>query len=184
MPDDDDVKQQRLVGISFPDRFRAQEFMTAALGMASRGDLVLEDRVLITKDEEGKTRVVETTDPQEGRSAISGALWAGLLGLLIGGPVGWAAGMAAGAGAGALAAKAIDLGISDEWVAWFREAVVPGSSIVALLVTDLREEALVEEARRFAGSDLVYANLDDGVLDRLAEALGDVDGPAARSSDE
>lgn len=180
---DDDETPQILVGIAFPDIYRAQEFMTAALGLAARGDLVLVDRVLISKDEDGNTKVVETTDPQGGRSAVSGAVWAGLIGLLVGGPVGWAAGLAAGAGAGALAAKVIDLGISDEWVAWFKETVVPGSAIVALLVTDLREAALVEEAGRFTGSDLVYANLDDGTIDQLAEALGDTDGPTARVAD-
>ena len=51
-------KQQILVGIAFADVFRAQEFMTAALGMASRGQLVLEDRVLIVKDADGSTRVI------------------------------------------------------------------------------------------------------------------------------
>jgi hypothetical protein len=35
----------------------------------------------------------------------------------------------------------------------------------------------VREAARFTGSHLVYANLDDGVIDRLAEALGDSAGP-------
>jgi uncharacterized membrane protein len=179
--DVDEGKQQTLVGISFDDIYRAQEFMTAAVGMAARGDLVLDDRVLIVKDEKGDTRVVETTDLQSGRSAISGALWAGLVGLILGGPVGWAAGIAAGAGAGAIAAKVIDLGISDEWVDWFRQAVVPGSAIVALLVTDLSDDALVEEARRFTGSHLVYANLEDGMIDRLAEALGDFDGPDTRT---
>ena len=93
--DVDEGKQQTLVGISFDDIYRAQEFMTAAVGMAARGDLVLDDRVLIVKDEKGDTRVVETTDLQSGRSAISGALWAGLVGLILGGPVGWAAGIAA-----------------------------------------------------------------------------------------
>lgn len=180
----DDEKQQVLVGIAFDDIYRAQEFMTAALGMASRGELTLVDRVLIVKDESGNTRVVETTDPQPGRSAFSGAMWAGLVGLLVGGPVGWAAGAAAGAGAGALAARAIDLGISDEWVAWFRETVEPNSAIVAMLVTDLREDALVHEVSRFAGSDLVYANLDDDMIDRLADALGDEDGPVARTPGE
>ncbi|MEO0495356.1 MAG: hypothetical protein AAF081_18265, partial [Actinomycetota bacterium] len=92
----EDEKQQILVGIAFADMFRAQEFMTAALGMASRGDLVVKDRVLIVKDDKGDTRVVETTDPQPGRSAASGAVWAGLVGLLVGGPVGWVAGLAAG----------------------------------------------------------------------------------------
>lgn len=181
---DDDGKQQILVGIAFGDVFRAQEFMTAALGMAARGQLVLEDRVLILKDESGSTKVVETTDPQPGRSAFSGAMWAGLVGLLVGGPVGWAAGLAAGAGAGAIAAKVIDLGISDAWVEWFRETVEPGSAIVALLVTDLYEQALVDEAERFAGSELVYANLAEDTIDRLAEALGDADGPIARSTEE
>ena len=177
----DDEKQQVLVGIAFDDLYRAQEFMTAALGMASRNEFTLKDRVLIVKDESGNTRVVETTDPQPGRSAFSGAMWAGLVGLLVGGPVGWAAGLAAGAGAGAIAAKVIDLGISDEWVAWFRETVEPNSAIVALLVTDLREDALVAEAKRFTGSDLVYANLDDTTIDRLADALGDGDGPVVRA---
>ena len=91
------------------------------------------------------------------------------------------AGIAAGAGAGVVAAKVIDLGISDEWVGWFREAVKPGSATVALLVSDLREDALLREARRFTGSHLVYANLDDGMIDRLADALGDATGPDART---
>lgn len=171
---------QTLVGISFEDVFRAREFMTAATRLASKKQLVLADVVLIVKDDDGNTNVVETRDPQGGRSAFSGAVWAGLLGLLLGGPVGWVAGAAAGAGAGAVAAKIIDLGISDEWVEWFRESVTPGSATVALLVSELDEEALVQEARRFTGSHLVYANLDDGVIEQLAAALGDAAGPDAR----
>jgi len=172
---------QTLVGISFEDAFRAREFMSAASRLASNGQLVLIDAVLILKDETGRTKVTETKDPQAGNSALSGAMWAGLVGLLIGGPVGWVAGMAAGAGAGVVAAKVIDLGISDDWVAWFRDAVKPGSATVALLVSDLREDALVVEARRFTGSHLVYANLDDSMVDRLADALGDTIGPDARA---
>ena len=82
-------------------------------------------------------------------------MWAGLFGLILGGPVGWLAGTAVGAGAGAVTAHVVDLGISDEWVAWFREAVRPGTATVALLVTDLNRTALVEEARRFTGAHLV-----------------------------
>jgi uncharacterized membrane protein len=170
-----------LVGISFDDVFRAREFLTAANRLASKGEFVLIDAVLISKDDNGRTTVTETTDPQIGSSALTGAMWAGLFGLVLGGPVGWVAGLAAGAGAGAVAAKVIDLGISDEWVAWFREAVKPGLTTVALLISDLREDALVQEARRFTGSHLVYANLDDGMIDRLAEALGDATGPEART---
>ncbi len=169
---EDEGVPQTLVGISFPDIYRAQEFLTAATGLAAKGHLKLKDAVLVTKDEDGRTHVKETVDPEPGRTALSGALWAGLFGLILGGPVGWAAGLAVGAGAGAVTAKVVDLGISDEWVGWFREAVGPGTATVALLAEDLDRDALVSEASRFTGAELVYANLDDLTLDRIRDALG------------
>lgn len=162
---------QTLVGISFPDIFRAQEFLTAATGLAAKGAFQLKDAVLVVKGSDGKTHVKETVDPELGRTALSGALWAGLFGLVLGGPVGWAAGLAVGAGAGAVTAKVVDLGISDEWVGWFREAVQPDTATVALLVEDLDRNALVAEASRFTGAELVYANLDEHTLDRIKDAL-------------
>lgn len=164
---------QILVGISFADRFRAQEFLTAAMGLAANGKLTLKDAVTVVKDQDGSTHVHETIDPQPGRTALSGALWAGLFGLILGGPVGWIAGLAVGAGAGAGAAKLIDLGITDEWVDWFKRAVQPASATVALLVENLDRDALVAEADRFTGAELVYANLDNLTIGRLQEALGE-----------
>ena len=162
---------QTLVGISFDDSFRAQEFLTATKGLAAKGDLMLRDAVLVMKNDDGHTMVHETTDLQPGRSALSGAMWAGLFGLILGGPVGWVAGLAVGAGTGAVAAHVIDLGISDEWVAWFRETVAPGTVTVALLVEELNRDALVKEAARFTGAELVYANLDDATIKRVEAAL-------------
>jgi uncharacterized membrane protein len=162
---------QTLVGISFDDQFRAQEFLTAASGLAAKGDLTLRDAVLVTKTDDGRTTVHETTDLEPGRTALSGAIWAGLFGLILGGPVGWVAGLAVGAGTGAVAAKVVDIGISDEWVAWFRDAVAPGTVTVALLVENLDRDALVEEAARFTGAELVYANLDDDTIKRVEAAL-------------
>jgi uncharacterized membrane protein len=169
---DETVIPQTLVGISFENIFRAQEFLTAANGLAAAGRLKLKDAVTVVKNEDGKTMVQETIDPPVGRSALSGAVWASLFGVILGGPVGWLAGLAVGAGAGAATAKIIDLGISDEWVGWFREAVKPGTATVALLVEDLDRNALVTEAGRFSGAELVYANLDDHTLDRIKDALG------------
>lgn len=160
-----------LVGISFADAFRAQEFLTAATGLGAKGRLTLRDAVMVMKDDGGKTVVHESTDLQPARAALSGAMWAGLFGLILGGPVGWVAGIAVGAGSGALAAKVVDVGISDEWVAWFREAVEPGTVTVALLVDDLDRDALVKEAARFTGADLVYSNLDDSTIERVRSAL-------------
>jgi uncharacterized membrane protein len=92
--------------------------------------------------------------------------------LLVGGPAGWLVGAAVGAGGGAVAAKFVDLGIPDEWVTWFRQAAEPGRATVALLVTDLDQNALVAEAGRFSGAHLIYANLDNRTIDRIRDALG------------
>lgn len=182
-PDDvTDGKERTLVGISFGDGFRAREFLSAATRLASQGRLRLLDAVFVSKDASGKTVVRETIDPQPGRSALSGALWTGLFGLFLGGPVGWVVGAGVGAGTGAVAAKIIDHGVSDEWVAWFREAVEADTTTLALLTEDLDRDALVRELERFAGAKLVYANLDPMWLDRMHAALGEA--PSAPPTDD
>jgi uncharacterized membrane protein len=179
----DDIPQT-LVGISFDDAFRAQEFMTAASRLASQNALRMHDAVVVSKNLEGKTHVVETIDPSPGRAAASGAVWAGLLGLLLGGPVGWIAGGVIGAGAGAISAKVVDLGVPDEWVEWFRGAVQPGTTTVVLLLTDVKIDALVEEAGRFAGAKLLYSNIDASSFDRIKSALHDTSSADAPPPDD
>lgn len=168
-----DDSPQTLVGISFGDTFRAQEFLTAAHRLASNGHMHLKDAVFVIKHDDGTTAVHETLDPQPGRTALSGAVWASLFGLLLGGPVGWLAGGAIGAAGGAAAAKLVDLGIPDEWVQWFRDEVQPGTSTLALLVTDLDRDPLVTELERFSGAKLIYANLEPYWVDRMHAALGE-----------
>ena len=56
---------------------------------------------------------------------------------------------------------------------WFKQDVEPGRTIVALLVEDLEEDALVGEVERLAGAELVYAHLDEGTIERIKGALGD-----------
>ena len=75
-------------------------------------------------------------------------------------------------GAGAITAKVVDIGISDEWVSWFREAVRPDTATLAILVDDFDRNALVAEAARFPGAELVYTSLDELTLDRIKDALG------------
>jgi uncharacterized membrane protein len=167
----DDDSPLTLVGIEFPDAFRAQEFLTATTRLASGGHLRLRDAVFVAADADGKTVVRETVDPTPGRSALGGAMWAGLFGLLLGGPIGWIGGMAIGAGTGAVTAKVVDLGIPDEWVDWFKQAVGPDRVILALLVSNVDMPELIAESARFAGADLVYANVDPTTLNRLTQAL-------------
>ena len=107
------------------------------------------------------------------QSALSGAVWSGLLGLLVGGPVGWLAGLAIGGGVGAATAKVIDLGVPDDWVDWFRGAVREGTTTVVVLAEDVDLDALEDEVRRFAGAELVHSTLPAGAIADLEQALAE-----------
>ncbi|MEP7203100.1 MAG: DUF1269 domain-containing protein [Ilumatobacteraceae bacterium] len=162
---------EALIGVSFDDVFRAEEFLLALRGLAARGGLVLSDAVVLYKADDGGVRVRETTDLQPAGTAVRGAMWTGLLGLLIAGPLGWIAGMGIGAGAGAITAKVVDIGIPDEWVDWFKDAVRPHTSTVVALATEVDLTALYQEAQRFAGAELVHTTLRPGASADLAAAL-------------
>ena len=168
-PNEPDV----LVAISFPDLYRANEFLTAAARLTSQHKLATKDAVFVTKDTDGKAHVRETRDLQTGPTAASTGLWTAFVGAILGGPIGLVVGGAIGAGAGAVAAKVIDLGIPDEWVAWLKEATEPGHTVLALLVSSFDREALAAELERFHGARLLYGNLPPAVLDRLRDALGE-----------
>jgi uncharacterized membrane protein len=160
-----------LFGISFSRLSRAQEFLLALNGMAEAGQLVMRDAVVVVKDFEGKVRVAETIDPQPGRTALSGATWIGLLGLMFGGPVGWIAGIGLGAGIGALTAKLVDLGIPDAWVDWFKDEAGPGTATVVALAEDIDLRALSTEVARFAGAKLVHTTMAAAASTLLSGAL-------------
>jgi uncharacterized membrane protein len=160
-----------IIGVSFDRQVMAQQYLLAMGGLKESGDLDLQDAVIVTKHDDGSVKVVETIDPTPGRAALNGAMWTSLLGLVLGGPVGWVAGLGIGAASGAVTAKIVDLGIPDDWVAWFRDAVEPGTSTVVILADHVHVPALAAEARRFAGADLLYTSMPDHAYAQLRDAL-------------
>lgn len=160
-----------LVGVAFEQPMMAQEYLMAMSRLRSDGSLRLKDAVVVTKADDGAVKVTETIDPTPGRSALTGAMWTGLLGLIVGGPVGWLAGIGIGAGAGAVTAKMVDLGIPDEWVDWFKQAVQPGTSAVVILAEEVDLRALQREAARFPGAEVVESTLPEAAISSLAEAF-------------
>jgi uncharacterized membrane protein len=160
-----------IIGVSFSRQVLAQQYLLAMGGLKESGALDLQDAVVVTKSDDGSIKVVETIDPTPGKAALNGAMWTSLLGLVLGGPVGWIAGLGIGAASGAVTAKIIDLGIPDEWVAWFREAVEPGTSTVVILADHVYVRALAQEARRFAGAELLYTSMPDDAYEQLRTAL-------------
>ncbi len=160
-----------IIGVSFDGVLKAQEYLLAMARLRNDGALDLKDAVTVAKSADGKVSVTETIDPTPGRAALSGGMWIGLLGLFVAGPVGWIAGIGIGAGAGAVAAKVVDLGIPDEWVDWFKEAVAPGTAAVVILAEHVHVRALATEAERFHGAELLYTSMSDSAVDQLSEAF-------------
>jgi uncharacterized membrane protein len=164
-----------IIGVSFDSALKAQEYLIAMSRLRQDGVLQLKDAVTVTKHDDGKVAVTETIDPTPGRAALSGGMWLGLLGLFVGGPVGWIAGIGLGAGAGVVAAKVVDLGIPDEWVDWFKDAVEPGTSTVVILAEHVHVHALADEARRFRGAELLYTSMSPSAMDELDAAFDGID---------
>jgi uncharacterized membrane protein len=161
-----------LLVLAFDSNLEAHEAFLAMNRLQQDQVLVLHDAVFISKNEEGKTSVTETIDPEPGQSAVSGGLWGALLGTIIAGPIGTLVGAATSAGLGALSAKLIDIGIPDGTVKELEEAVKPGSTALALLVTHVNEVELERELVRFAGATLVRSDLPPETVERLRAALG------------
>lgn len=162
-----------LAALSFPDAFRATEFLTAATRLQAEGHLLLKDAVFLGKDADGRTYVKETTDLEVGGSALGGGLWAGLFGLILGGPVGLLVGGAIGAGAGAVTAAVVDIGVPDATIAQIKEVVQPGTTTLILLANHIDRDAVLAELVRFEGARYVWGTLDPDAIVAVQQALGE-----------
>jgi uncharacterized membrane protein len=172
--------QPVLAAISFDENLRAVEFMTAMTRLAQHQHLVVRDAVFVIKEAGGRVVVRETTDLETGKTALGSAMWSGLLGLLLGGPVGMLVAGGLGAAGGAIAAKFVDIGVSDEFVDQLRAMVQPGTTTLALLADRVDTEAVLAELARFEGARYVAGNLPLDTIRRVREAIGD---PTAMTGD-
>jgi uncharacterized membrane protein len=161
----------KLLVISFEDGLRAQEFLLAVAGLQKREDIQLHDAVVISRDEDGKSHVRETTDVTPGHAGVGAGVWGLLLGTLFGGPIGGLVVGAASAGGGALFAKLVDTGVKDETIQELRNTVPPGRTAVALLVSHVSVADLPRELTRFPNAELVETDLPEAAVAAVQNAL-------------
>jgi hypothetical protein len=90
---------------------------------------------------------------------------------LLGGPIGALVGGAAAGGGGALLGKLIDTGIKDHEVKQLRETVRPGTTALALLVSNVSTAALQSELERFPGATIMQSELPESALHVVRDAL-------------
>jgi len=162
---------QEILAIVLDKPTRAEQVLLALAHLQAEGKVQMHDAVIVAKDEEGRTRVVETVDVTPAKGALAGGWW-GLLGsLLVGGPAGIAV-ILGGAAAGALYGKLVDRGLEDHWVQDMAHWIDPSSSALLLLVESGFSPDVVEELRRFEGTgEVAYTTLPEGARDEIEAAL-------------
>ena len=171
-PDPDGPGGQEILAIVLDKPSRASELLLALANLAREGKVKMHDAVIVAKDAEGKTSIVETVDVTPLRGALSGTWWGMLGGLLIGGPVFLGAAIG-GAAAGALYGKLVDKGLEDEWVKGMAAWIDSGTSALLLLVDAGLDPAVIEELKRFEGiGRIAGTTLPDGAKAEIEAALG------------
>ena len=169
---DDAGSSQEILSIVLDKPSRAAELLLALSNLAGEGKLRMHDAVIVAKDDEGHTRIVETVDVTPAKGALSGTWWGMLAGLLVGGPVFLGAAIG-GAAAGALYGKLVDKGLEDQWVKDMAEWISPGTSALLLLVDSGFDAAVVDELKRFEGIGRVAGTtLPAGTRAEIEAALG------------
>ena len=171
-PDADEPGAQEILAIVLDKASRASELLLVLVNLAGEGKLTIHDAVTVAKDDDGRTRIVETVDVTPLKGAVSGTWWGMLGGLLIGGPVFLGAAIG-GAAAGALYGKLVDKGLEDQWVKDMAAWIDPGTSALLLLVDAGLDAAVIDELRRFEGIGRVAGTtLPEGTKAEVEAALG------------
>lgn len=176
----DDGHQILVIALDKPSR--ASELLLALSNLAREGKVQMHDAVIVAKDDEGRSRIVQTVDVTPARGALAGTWWGMLGGLLVGGPLFLATALG-GAAAGALYGKLVDHGLDDGWVKQMAQWVEPGRSALLLLVEAGFDHAVITELGRFEGiGNVAYTTLPLAVREEIERALSGASTESAEST--
>jgi uncharacterized membrane protein len=154
-----------LIARAFKTPDKASEALEFVQDLQRRKIFKILSAAVVVKDENGKTTVKETGDLDAKQGRLLGAVTGGLLGLAAG-PVGAVVGAIAGAGTGGVAAKWIDMGISDSFLSGIQEHLQPDTSALIVLV---EEEWAAKASESLA--DLEGFTCQQTLTDELVERL-------------
>jgi len=155
-----------LVAIAYPDEATAKEVLGVLGRLQTEKNIVIEDAVIITRNQDGKVKLHQSVKPAAA-GAAGGALWGGLIGLLFLAPL---LGMAVGAAAGGAAGAVTDVGVDDRFMKELGEKLEPGSAALIVLVQRSTPDKVIPEIQPYGG-EVLQSSLSNEAEQQLQAAL-------------
>lgn len=157
-----------LVAVVFDDETTAFDMRNALLKMQKEYLIEMEDSVVVTRNQKGKTKLDQIVNLTSA-GAVGGGFWGMLIGLIFLNPL---LGAAVGAAAGALSGRLSDIGIDDAMMKELGQSLKPGSSALFVLVRRATVDKVLDGLKEFAGKGKVFrTSLDKDEEESLREAL-------------
>jgi uncharacterized membrane protein len=157
-----------LVAVVFDDESTAFEMRAALVKMQKEYLIEIEDAVVVTRDQKGKTRLDQAVNLTSA-GAVGGGFWGMLIGLIFLNPL---LGAAIGAGAGALSGKLNDIGLNDKMMKDIGQHFKPGTSGLFVLVRRATVDKVLQGLKEFAGKGKVFqTSLSKDDENALREAI-------------
>jgi uncharacterized membrane protein len=157
-----------LVAVVFEDEVTAFEMRAALVKMQKEYLIDIEDAVVVTRDQKGKTRLDQAVNLTSA-GAVGGGFWGMLIGLIFLNPI---LGAAIGAGAGALSGRLNDIGLNDKMMKDIGQSFKPGTSGLFVLVRRATVDKVLQGLKEFAGKGKVFqTSLSKDDENALREAI-------------
>jgi uncharacterized membrane protein len=155
-----------LIAVAYPEQGRAAEVLDTLSRLQREGSIEVDDAAYVVREPDGKVRLRQS-HVLTAVSAAQGALWGGLLGLLVLAPV---PGMLIGAATGAITGEARRLGLNGRFMRRLGQQLAPGSSAAFVLVRRADPEPVLQAVRPFGGT-VLHTTLTDEAEARLRSGL-------------
>lgn len=154
-----------LIVIGYDDPANATGAYEQVIALQSDHIVELTGLAIVTVDAEGKTHV-DTPRKLVGASAVSGAMWGLLMGVLFFVP---GLGLIGGA-LGAVFGKLSQSGINEQFRAQVNDMLTPGSAAVVIMARKITEDKFAAAMQQFGGT-ILKTSLSDDAERELAEGI-------------
>jgi uncharacterized membrane protein len=162
-------KPVQVLAAVYPDREHAKVTFDMLWEMHRAVTITLVDAALITKDDQGKIKIEETSELTSRKGARRGAIVTGVLGLIY--PPSLIVSVFAGGAIGALAGRLRDTGIKNENLKEVAEQLEPGKAAVVVLAEEASVLKLQQALEGYEGT-LVTEAVDEDLVKQLYKDTG------------